>query len=269
MNDLQNRLFIMLCWFHDYCEENEIRYYAIGGTMLGAARHKGFIPWDDDIDLGVPRKDYNKLIGMFQKPIDGYYLESPYSGNRDFLYSFSKLYDINSTLIEHTRYDCKRGIYIDIFPLDGVGNSKEEAVSNVRQFDRKNMLLMMRTCAIRKERRWYKNLSIHLARLIPSFVINEKNLAIQLDQLANKMNDEEAVYWANMNGAYRYKEIVKGELFGEPTLYEFEGKMINGPQKYNEYLTEIYGDWSQLPPEDRRKTEHDFVNLDLNNSYMK
>ena len=100
-------------------------------------------------------------------------------------------------------------------------------------------------------------------------MINEKNLAIKLDQLANKMNDEEAVYWANMNGAYRYKEIVKGELFGEPTLYEFEGKKINGPQKYDEYLTEIYGDWRQLPPEDRRKTEHDFVNLDLNNSYMK
>lgn len=268
MNELQNRLFKMICWFHNYCEENNIKYYAIGGTMLGAARHKGFIPWDDDIDLGVPRKDYNKLIRMFREPIDSYYLESPYSGNQDFLYSFAKLYDINSILVEHTRFNCRRGIYIDIFPLDGVGNDKEEAIANVRRFDKKNMLLMMRTCAIRKERKWYKNWSIYFARVIPAFLINEKRLAIGLDQLANKMNNDQAIYWANLNGTYRFKEIVKSELFGKPTLYKFEGTMINGPQKYDEYLTEIYGNWRQLPPEDKRKTAHDFVEIDFNNSYL-
>ncbi len=268
MNELQNRLYKMLCWFHKYCVDNDIAYYAVGGTMLGAARHHGFIPWDDDIDVGIPRKDYNRLINTFNKPIDGYYLESPYAGKEDFLYTFSKLYDINSTLVEHTRNDCKRGIYIDVFPLDGIGNSKEEAFSKLKKFDRKNMFLMMRTCAIKSEREWYKNLSIIAARAIPSFLVKEKELSISLDKLANSMNDDSAIYWANLNGTYRYKEIVEKNIFGHPTLYEFEGEKIYGPQFFDEYLTAIYGDWRKLPPENKRKSAHDYITLDYNKSYF-
>ena len=268
MNKLQGRLLKMLGWFHKYCEDNNITYYAIGGTVLGAARHKGFIPWDDDIDLALPRKDYNKLMDTFKGTIDGYCLETPYSDKKDFLYTFSKLYDTNSTMVEHTRFDCKRGIYIDIFPLDGIGNSFEEAAANMKKFDRKNMLLMMRTCAIRKERKWYKNLSIIMARAVPSFIINEKKLSLGLEKLANSLNDDSAEYLANLSGAYRFKEITKKSVFGNPTLYDFEDQKIYGPQHTDEYLTGVYGNWRQLPPEDKRKSGHDFIFLDYNKSYL-
>lgn len=268
MNSLQEKLLAMLDWFHSYCVNNNIQYYAAGGTMLGAMRHHGFIPWDDDIDIVIPRKDYKRLIHSFTDIIDGYLLESPYSGNSDYLYSYAKLYDTRTTLVEKTKIACKRGVYIDIFPLDGVGNTYEEARTNFKKFDRKNMFLMTRTCVIRNDRSWCKNASILAARLIPSFIINDKNLAISVDKIAAKLNDDAAIYVANLMGAYRMKEITLREYFGSPTLYPFEGMEIYGPEKYDEYLSGIYSNWRELPPEDKRYTKHDFLVFDLENSYL-
>ena len=81
MNELQIKLLQMLKWFHEYCAENSLRYYIIEGTVIGACRHKGFIPWDDDIDIGMPRADYNRLMKIFRKRIGDYVLETPYSKN--------------------------------------------------------------------------------------------------------------------------------------------------------------------------------------------
>lgn len=268
MNQIQERLLKMFKWLHNYCVENGIKYYAVGGTMLGAARHKGFIPWDDDIDIVVPREDYVRLLEIFKEPVDGYFLESPYSGNEDYLYSYAKLYDINTTLVENTRIKCKRGLFIDIFPLDAIGNTFEEANKNFGIFDKKNMFLMTRTCSINKNRSFYKNLAIVFARLIPSFIVNNKKLSIEVDKIAADINMGSSVYVAPMMGTYRFKEIVKGELFGEPVLYKFEDFEVYGPERYDEYLTKVYGDWRALPPEEKRKSNHDFIEFDLNKPYM-
>lgn len=267
INSVQKVLLDMLAWFHVFCEKNDITYYAVGGTMIGAARHQGFIPWDDDIDLAIPRNDYNRLIEMLKKPIDHYVLESPYSGSKDFLYSYSKLYDTNTTLIQCTRRNCKRGLYLDIFPLDGIGDTEQDALKNFKKFDRKRNFLLTRTCAIRSERSWYKNLSIVLSRMIPSFIVDDKKLSIDVDKIA-QLNSEKDTYVANLGGSYGSKEIVKKEIFGVPTLYKFENIEIYGPEKYDEYLTHIYGDWKQLPPIEKRKTNHDYVMMDLNKSYL-
>ena len=258
----------MLEWFHNYCVKEGITYYAVGGTMIGALRHKGFIPWDDDIDIAIPRKEYDRLIRNFNGVIDGYLLESPYSGNSDYLYTSAKLYDTNTTLIEKQRTPCKRGVYLDIFPLDGLGDSLEESRQMYKKFDRKNMFLMTRICVVRNDRNWYKNASIFLARLIPSLFINEKKLSISIDKMAAEINRESSVYVANMMGSYRFREIVLREYFGKPTLYQFENIEIYGPEKYDEYLSAIYGDWRKLPPEDKRYTKHDYIMLDLDKSYL-
>lgn len=269
LNPIQEKLLNMLSWFHDYCVQNNITYYAAGGTVIGAARHNGFIPWDDDIDIVVPRLDYNRLINTFTEKIDHFYLESPYSGNPDFLYSYAKLYDTNTTLIERTYKKCRRGIYIDVFPLDSIGLSQKEAIQNYKKVDRKNMLLMTRTCVVRRERKWYKNASILLSKCIPSFLINDKKLSMELDKLADSLNIKESVYVANLMGAYREKEIVKCEMFGNPVLHLFESIYIFLPEKYEDYLRSIYGNWRELPPIEKRKTQHDFVEIDLNKSYTK
>lgn len=268
LSPIQVKLLEMLKWFHDYCIKEGISYYAVGGTMIGAMRHHGFIPWDDDIDIAIPRKDYNRLIRIFTNVIDGYVLESPYSGNPDYLYSYAKLYDTRTTLVEKTRVPCKRGVYIDVFPLDGIGNSYDEALSLFRKFDKKNMFLMTRTCVIRNDRSWYKNASIIAARAIPNFIVNDKKLSIAVDRLAESINEDVSKYVANFMGAYRAKEITLREYFGKPTLYQFEGIEIYGPEMYDEYLTNIYKNWRELPPENKRYTKHDFVVFDLEKSYL-
>ena len=269
LSPIQSKLLDMLSWFHNYCVNNNIRYYAVGGTMIGAMRHNGFIPWDDDIDIAVPRKDYKRLIQEFKDITDGYLLESPYSGNLDYLYSYSKLYDTRTTLMEKTRIPCKRGIYIDIFPLDGIGNTYDIARRNFKKFDKKNMFLMTRTCVVRSDRSWYKNASILAASAIPDFIINDKKLSISIDQMAESLNDDESLFVANLMGAYRLKEITLREYFGNPKLYPFEGIEIYGPEKYDEYLQGIYKNWRELPPEDKQYTKHDFVILDLEKTYLK
>ena len=130
MTELQQELLKILKWFHGFCVENNLRYYADGGTMLGAVRHKGFIPWDDDVDVCMPREDYNKLISLSASLPKPYVLETPQSEAKDFLYAFSKIYNTDTTLIEKGKKNIKRGIYLDVFPLDGLGNSEKEAKKN-------------------------------------------------------------------------------------------------------------------------------------------
>ena len=116
--ELKETLIAMMQWFHQFCIDNDIRYYVVDGTMLGAARHQGFIPWDDDIDVGVPRRDYEKLASILNEKTEGrYVLETPDSPAKEFIYTYSKLYDTTTTLVEHARKDIRRGVFIDIFPL--------------------------------------------------------------------------------------------------------------------------------------------------------
>lgn len=268
LNPVQVKLLEMLEWFHNYCHEHHITYYIVGGSMLGAMRHGGFIPWDDDIDVAVPRPDYRKLLETFNTQIDHYYLESPYTGNSDYYYTYAKLYDTNTTLVEKTKRNCRRGLYIDVFPLDGVGRTEEEMKTNFVKVDRLNMFLMTRTCAIEKRRGFGKNAAIVASRLIPSFMVNDRDLVIKVDRTAASFGYDNCKYVANLMGAYRIKEVMEKRIFGQPTEYKFENIIVDGVERYDEFLTNIYGDWKKLPPVDKRKTAHNYIEIDLDKSYM-
>lgn len=269
MNELQSKLLDMFSWFHEFCEQNGLRYYMIGGTMLGAYRHGGFIPWDDDIDVGMPRTDYEKLEKLL---CDGsekrFVLETPNTASDDYYYAFSKLYDTSTTLVENTRYKLKRGIYIDIFPLDGIGDTRESAEKNYSKVYRLHNLLLTRVSGIRKGRKWYKNLAVTVAGLVPNFVLNNKKLLLRFVDLCKKYDLDECEWGGNLVGAWRFKEIMPREILGEPTLYDFEGIRAYGPEKPDEYLTSLYGDWRKLPPVEKQVTHHDYIMCDLNSSYI-
>lgn len=265
LGSIQKVLLDMIFWFDNYCQENSITYYVAGGTLIGTVRHGGFIPWDDDIDIILPRSDYEKFIRTFDGRGSKYELETPYSGKKDFLFSYAKLYDTTTTLTENTEPKCTRGVYIDLFPLDGIGNVKWE--DNYNKFDQLNMLLMTRTCVTRKGRGFLKNLVIIVMRIIPQFILNNKKLSIKVDKAASKIDYKTSEYVGNLMGAYRIKEIMRKDIFGQPKRYKFESIYVNGPEKYDEYLTHIYGDWRQLPPEDKRHGAHSYLYVDLDHSY--
>jgi len=266
MTEMQVKLLEMLSWLTDYLERHNIIYYIVGGTMLGAIRHKGFIPWDDDIDIALPRDEYNKLILGFNNNGEKYVLETPYDNNSDYLYTYSKLYDSTTTLIERQRHNIKRGIYIDIFPLDGLGNSVEDAKKMFKVVNKKNCFLMTQTCAIRKQRKVIKNMAILVSRSIPFF--NIKKYSLKVDKFASQKQYDASKYIANLSGSYGEKEIVDKCLFGNPTNYSFENIIVKGPEFGEKYLSQLYNDWMILPPLEKRGVQHDFVYVDLNKSYF-
>ena len=269
MNDLQIKMLDMMSWYHDFCVSNNLRYYVVGGTALGAVRHKGFIPWDDDIDVGMPRSDYEKFKELVST-IDHdsrYTVEFP-SDKKDFVYPYGKVYDTYTTLIENTRYKTKRGIFIDVFPLDGLGDSKESAVSNFEAIDAKYNILATQVCALRKERSWYKNLAIIVVRCIPSFILNARKTVAQIEALSKKNSFDESVYVANAVGNWHKKEIMRREWLGEPTLYDFETIQVYGPERYHDYLTQLYGDYMKLPPKEKQISHHDYLYFNIEKKYL-
>lgn len=138
MTELQAKLVNMLSWYHDFCEKHHLRYYIIAGTMLGAVRHGGFIPWDDDIDVGMPRRDYEKLRELCANQEKAQYMfEYPSKENKSYPFLWAKLFDTTTTIVEKQRDKVTRGIYIDVFPLDGIGDVREQAVKSFQPIKKK------------------------------------------------------------------------------------------------------------------------------------
>lgn len=267
--ELKPMLLKMLAWFHGLCQAHGLRYYILGGTMLGAVRHQGFIPWDDDIDVGMPREDYTRLALLFrQQPHDYYRLETPHSEAKDFFYPFSKLYDTRTTLVENTRYKTRRGIYLDIFPLDGAGDTEQEARNHFAAVKWRRRLLLALTTGIRRERSFWKNLSIRVLRLVPNRWIDQKNLLHTIDSISASRPFDGCRWVGNMMGAWMERELMPREVLGDPTPYAFEGLIVLGPQDAEGYLTSLYGNWRDLPPVEQRRSRHDFIFLDLEHSFL-
>ena len=270
MDRLKICLLDMLSWFHEYCVANHLRYYLVEGTMLGAARHQGYIPWDDDIDIGMPRPDYEAL----KKSIGGrvqdgkYLLETEESENEDYFYLYSKLYDTGTTQIEDRRVQVVRGVGIDIFPLDGIGDTEEEAQKNFKRIGFLTDVLTSRVVAVRDGRKWYKNLAVRLFQAIPRFMINEKKLMKKISLLCQERAFDDCEYVGGLVTTYRAKEIMPRSYYGEPALYQFENIKVYGVRDYDRYLTHLYGDWRKLPPVDQRHTAHLQLSVDLDHSYL-
>lgn len=270
LTDIQRKLLEMLRWFDGFCRENHLRYYAVGGTLLGAVRHEGFIPWDDDIDLALPRADYERLAELMKDQRFGdYVLESPKYADDSFCYPFTKLYDTTTTLIENKRRPIVRGVFLDIFPLDGIDDDIETGKAFLKKVSARYHLYLSLTGGIRKGRSFYKNAAVVTARLIPRCIVDPTALRISLDEMCRQYDFDRSLFVGNLLGAWGERELVTREIIGEPVEYPFEDMTVMGVEKYDEYLTSIYGDWRQLPPEDKRESHHDFVFLDLERSYLK
>lgn len=268
LTDLQKKLLSLFGWFHDFCVENKITYYALGGTVLGAVRHKGFIPWDDDVDVGIPRADYERLKTIAAQTETGKYMfEFPDSDDELFATPYAKLYDASTTLTENYRKPLKRGIFIDVFPLDGTGNTEKESRRFCKKIKNGYNFFMTRVAAVNKNRSGLKNFAIIISRLIPYSICKTRNLRVNLDKRAAKFNLNDSKFGGNVFGNWGYREIMETSVLGNPTEYEFNGLTIFGVEKYDEYLTNLYGDWRKLPPEEKRITHHDYLELDLNKSY--
>ena len=267
MTQLQQKLLDIFAWFDALCTENHLCYYAVGGTAIGAVRHNGFIPWDDDIDVALPRADYERLKVLCRQRTGERYEAEWFWGQKDFVFPFIKIYDTQTTLVENVHCKAKRGIYIDVFPLDGLGNTMPEAVRAFRKIDRLKNLLTARVTNVRKGRSGYKNAAIALLKTVPHFLIPEEKLLERLDTVARCIPYETSEIVANTMGSAHLHELMRKEWFGTPVRCQFENLHIGIPQNFHCYLTALYGEYMILPPAEQRRAHHEFLYYDLTRSY--
>lgn len=250
MNDLRKAQLIMLDilkYVDKICEENNINYWLESGTLLGAVRHKGFIPWDDDLDIGMMKEDYEKFIKIFSKyENEKYFLlskETDKNYNKNFIKIMSKKY----FLIENEKQLWSTGIYIDVFPFEDFSNNKlHKILATIITLKNNKFLCIEKNKNLKI---FFKNILRYLRFFIYLFIPIE----FLIDKVQSKEQQGIKKYVGhNLNTGFSYK-IKKDYVFPLKKSI-FEDKEFFIPNNYDKYLTKMYSDYMQIPSEDKRKS---------------
>ena len=244
--------------FVQICEKENLTYFMLGGTMLGAVRHKGFIPWDDDADFGMPREDYDTFLKVAGKYLTGDTHLSVF-GEEGHFYFFSQLVDRKIKIAFHGRVEKLEGeCWIDIFPLDGMPENRI-----MHTFHKVRLLFLRKLYLLSNFEKEVQLYNSHRTFLNRVGVLICKNFKIyrffHISKIWNLIDKElkaypcnKSTYYLNLMGAYKFKELFKKDVFGEGAFYDFEGMKLRGPEQYDFYLTQLYGDYMTPPPEIER-----------------
>jgi lipopolysaccharide cholinephosphotransferase len=245
----------LLDQFRSLCEAEGLRYFVGYGTLLGAVRHKGYIPWDDDVDILMPRADYDRLTVRLEAGDDGSspVLLTPHSAGYPFPYS--KFADRKTLLIEDTYLAVPIGVNLDIFPLDGWAPSRIGRAFQRVRISTAQLLLDAKSVRPSPLRSLPREMALRLGRFIASPVSATK-MVQWMSGYAGKPAHRDSEFVGVLVGTTR--ERVRAALFRSPTFVSFEGRSLPAPQPYVEYLQEVYGDFEVPPPPDRQVTHHRF-----------
>lgn len=258
LQEIQCELLRILLVFADFCEKHDLRYYLTGGTMLGAIRHQGFIPWDDDIDINMPRKDYDKFCELAKDGIGKYRLESwEYS----YVNHFRLCSDEILTLHKMDRFsfeknkDLYESLYIDICPLDGWPSNEVKRKIHVY------MATLLAGCRGSVLQGAYgKTIAKRLFRVLiypVALLIGIKRLNRMMDAVVRKYDFEKSEYVGAVTSFNRMKDKFLRKEYIPRCKVIFEGHSLFTTQMYEKHLTILYGEnWNELPPEEQRHGEH-------------
>lgn len=227
------------------CVENHIEYYLLGGSAIGAIRHQGFIPWDDDLDIVMTTENYNKFITVCQSKLDKdkYYFQE---GGKDWPLLYSKIRLKGTHIREYEKLASNSeqdGIFVDIFKMDNVSNNRLVAFW---QYVCAKILL----CNTLLRRSYHSASLIKKILMFLAFPLNINCVYRYFLLQVEKFNNADTNYYGFFYGRTRFKSsIFKKEYFGKPYRVKFENLFLPVPEKYHEYLTQTFGDYMQLPPE--------------------
>ena len=257
IQEIQSKLLEILLYFQKFCQENGLGFVLAGGTCLGAVRHKGFIPWDDDVDVFMLRDDYEKLCRIWDEKADTEHYSCVRSNDRfNIRHSATEIKDNNTTFINRhsVDLDIHQGLMIDVIPLDAVPKSKWKQLWQ--------MVDSMMYCCFNFQRLpAHKGKVTYYAEklaltLVPSFKARYK-LWKGAEKRLSRYSLADAEYVSSFGeGATIMRQRFPIRWFRHPAYLEFEGHQMPVPEDYDKWLTISYGDYMQLPPEEERQGKH-------------
>lgn len=269
MRKIQSELMPLLKEFKRICEKNHISYFLCAGSVLGAVRHKGFIPWDDDIDIGMLRSDYEKLIKIADEELSEGFLLMDGERSPNYYVTFAKVFRDHTALVVGTNSHLKlhHGFYLDIFPFDVIPDT-EEAQNEFywRQKEVREVYTRM------KKKKKYEG-----RNPVKKFIANSEYYRLNLHSSKKMYQKVQSVmrcyekenpkYIADLCAPYNKKLFFKYEDIFPTVDMEFEGEKYPIPGNYNVYLTTMYGDYMTLPPIEKRYVKHDIVEMSNTHNY--
>jgi len=257
LQELKEIEFDMLMLFDAFCKEHNIKYFLAYCTLLGAVSYKQFIPWDDDVDLLIPREDYNRMISLF-KDTERYRLFA-FEKDENYRFPFAKLCDM-TTRKEEMGYDngIELGVDIDLFPLDAWDDDLEKAKKEAK-YIKKNMSYLVLTRLTKPKstnfiKQFIKGIVMVFCKMFGYKYFIKKILKATVKPEQKGNNYVGAKSWC----VYGERGIIPAEAFADSVEIEFEGKKFPAPIGYDTYLTCLYGDYLPEPPKEKQKTHHTF-----------
>ena len=265
MNGIQKVELGILLDVDRVCRQLGVNYFIVGGTLLGAVRHKGFIPWDDDIDIGMMRADYEVFVQKAQALLpEGLFLQTRFT-DKELPCCYAKVRRDDTTFIETSTKDrnIHHGIYVDIFPFDYYPQNRIRAKLN-----KIRLLLITHKVneAFYTEEAPEYSLRGRIAHTLSGWLYRDVNSALaDRDRICRSVPQSPLV--TNYNGAWGDREVVRAEWVTHYTELTFEGHPVQAPAAYDAYLRNVYGAYMELPPVEKRVPHHYAEAIDTEKPY--